>query len=402
MDTPIQAPGSAISDGADQGMTSWAGRALPVRFTASGSEYFRIWIVNLLLTIVTLGFYLPFAKARRLRYFYANTLVDEQPLAFHGDAWKMFRGYLLMLVLFGGYAVSSYVSHWVALGAFVVLALLWPALWRSSLMFRLGNTSWRGLRMSFEGGLDGAYGAMLPLFVPALLILAATAWFLNGVDPGDRAAVKAANNATAPFVGLSMLLLMVMMPWSLWRMKVYQHGGYRYAREATTYSGRLRSFYGLGLKLVLVAVLAIVVIGVGVGVSFALAKTSANPKAMAFGIAIPIAVLTAMVYIWLFSLAGAGLQNLAWNPTQSAQLRFSSSLRVGAFTWLNIRNMALVIVTLGLFRPFAVVSVLRMRLEAVEVRATGHIDSWAADMPAPSGTGSGEMAGDFFGIDVGL
>ena len=40
-------------------------RELPLEFSASGSEYFRIWIVNLLLTIVTLGLYLPFAKARR-------------------------------------------------------------------------------------------------------------------------------------------------------------------------------------------------------------------------------------------------------------------------------------------------------------------------------------------------
>jgi uncharacterized membrane protein YjgN (DUF898 family) len=44
-------------------------RQLPIRFTGSGSEYFRIWAVNLLLIVVTLGLYLPFAKARRIRYF---------------------------------------------------------------------------------------------------------------------------------------------------------------------------------------------------------------------------------------------------------------------------------------------------------------------------------------------
>jgi HAE1 family hydrophobic/amphiphilic exporter-1 len=32
-------------------------RFLPLRFTGSGSEYFRIWIVNLLLTLVTLGIF---------------------------------------------------------------------------------------------------------------------------------------------------------------------------------------------------------------------------------------------------------------------------------------------------------------------------------------------------------
>jgi uncharacterized membrane protein YjgN (DUF898 family) len=85
-------------------LTSGVRRTLEIRFTGSGSEYFRIWAVNMLLTLVTLGFYLPFAKARRIRYFYANTLVDGQALSFHGDPWKMFRGYVLLVVLMGLYA----------------------------------------------------------------------------------------------------------------------------------------------------------------------------------------------------------------------------------------------------------------------------------------------------------
>ena len=40
-------------------------------FTGTGSEYFRIWIVNLLFTILTLGIYSAWAKVRKLRYFYA-------------------------------------------------------------------------------------------------------------------------------------------------------------------------------------------------------------------------------------------------------------------------------------------------------------------------------------------
>ena len=40
----------------------------PVEFTATASEYFRIWIVNVALTIVTLGIYSAWAKARKRRY----------------------------------------------------------------------------------------------------------------------------------------------------------------------------------------------------------------------------------------------------------------------------------------------------------------------------------------------
>lgn len=44
-----------------------------LQFTGKGSEYFGIWIVNLLLTILTLGIYSAWAKVRRLQYFYRNT-----------------------------------------------------------------------------------------------------------------------------------------------------------------------------------------------------------------------------------------------------------------------------------------------------------------------------------------
>ena len=104
-----------------------APRVLEIRFTGSGSEYFRIWSVNLLLILVTLGLYLPFAKARRIRYFYANTLVDGQALSFHGDPWKMFRGFVLLVVLMGAYSGAGHLSPAAAFPAFLLLCAVWPA-----------------------------------------------------------------------------------------------------------------------------------------------------------------------------------------------------------------------------------------------------------------------------------
>ena len=52
-----------------------AAEAQTVRFHfhGQGSEFFRIWIVNLVLTILTLGIYSAWAKVRTKRYFYGNT-----------------------------------------------------------------------------------------------------------------------------------------------------------------------------------------------------------------------------------------------------------------------------------------------------------------------------------------
>ncbi|HXI78282.1 MAG TPA: DUF898 family protein, partial [Steroidobacteraceae bacterium] len=63
-----------------------------LRFTGSGAEYFGIWIVNLLLTIVTLGIYSAWAKVRRLQYFYRNTEIAGSSFVFHGSPVRILIG----------------------------------------------------------------------------------------------------------------------------------------------------------------------------------------------------------------------------------------------------------------------------------------------------------------------
>ncbi|MDE0480371.1 MAG: DUF898 family protein [Gammaproteobacteria bacterium] len=46
----------------------------PFTFHGNGSDYFRIWIVNMLFTILTLGIYSAWAKVRSKRYFGGNRL----------------------------------------------------------------------------------------------------------------------------------------------------------------------------------------------------------------------------------------------------------------------------------------------------------------------------------------
>ena len=54
-------------------------------FSGTGKEYFRIWIVNLCLTIATAGIYSAWAKVRRLQYFHRSTALAGAVFDFHGD-----------------------------------------------------------------------------------------------------------------------------------------------------------------------------------------------------------------------------------------------------------------------------------------------------------------------------
>jgi uncharacterized membrane protein YjgN (DUF898 family) len=95
------------------------------------------------------------------------------------------------------------------------------------------------------------------------------------------------------------------------------------------------------------------------------------------------------------------LQNLVWGQTSSQQVSFASNLLL----WPTVRRMALnavlTVVTLGLYRPFAVVAMTRLRLEAMTVEVKSSVDTWAAQGSRMEDA-AGDAAGDFFGIDMGL
>jgi uncharacterized membrane protein YjgN (DUF898 family) len=372
-------------------------RPLTVRFTGSGSEYFRIWIVNLLLSILTLSLYRPWAKVRRLRYFYANTLVEDHALDFHGDPLKMLRGYLLVGAMVVAYSVAGRFSPLAALVAFVALCALWPALLRASMQFRLANTSWRGLRFRFSGDLGGAYRALLPLFVPGILIVAMGLAIDDPVHP-----------PTWYFKALAavMLLTVAIVPLAFWNLKRYQHGHYGLGQWVTRLTTGPGSFYGLALKTVALTMLGslvmVIVVAIVGGVAGVMADGSGNKTAT---------LVMGMIvggFSWLLMLmlpvpyATSRLQNLVWSNTRADAVRFDSNLKFGAFLGLTFKNWVLMLLTLGLYWPFAAVAVYRARVQAVTPRLRGDLDSLQEAARSRAGDASGDAAGDLFGIDIGL
>jgi uncharacterized membrane protein YjgN (DUF898 family) len=373
---------------------------LDIRFSGSGSEYFRIWIVNLLLTLVTLGIYYPWAKVRRMRYFYGNTLVGSHPLGFHADPAKMLRGYLLVALMLVLYSVSGHFSPLAGLVAFAIVAAIWPALLHSSMRFRLANTSWRGLRFRFRGSVQGAYATLLPLFVPGLLFVAA----LVGVPDPEH---------PPEWYGLLALAVtgaaLVLLPWLWCNLKKYQHDHFAYGLEQTTLSAGKGSFYAVFLKTFGVSLLGAVVLSVAVGVlAVALAGDlgTGGPRSdpmLGFMLGVVVLVLGLLTLQLLprpyFT---SRMQNLLWSHTTSHGVRFASALRFWPFFGLTLKNWLLMVLTLGLYWPFARVAMARMRLEAVHLLTTVDMDTLTDRERASQDEAAGEAAGDLFGLDIGL
>jgi len=372
-------------------------RRLEIRFTGSGSEYFRIWIVNLLLTIVTLTLYHPWAKVRRLRYFYGNTLVDGQPLDFHGNPWIMLRGYLLVGAMVGLYSVAGRFSPVAGLVAFLVVAVVWPALLKASLQFRLANTSWRGLRFRFTGGLGGAYGAVLPMFLLAVVFF--------GVLGAAGAMSEDRRQPPPPWVGVAMgsfmLLAFLLGPWLWWKLKKYQHDHYALGTWQTRLEAGRASFYGVFAKTSGVALLAVAVAGGLAALLIAGIASSARGTGFAIAAFLPL-LLVVLVQFVPRPYFTSRMQNLLWSRTVCDAGRFDSALRFRPLLGLTLKNVFLTVLTLGLYWPFAAVATHRMRVQAVSILLHADIDDLVDRTRAEAGDAAGDAAGDLLGLDIGL
>lgn len=141
----------------------------PFQFTGKGGEYFGIWIVNLLLSIVTLGIYSAWAKVRRMKYFYNNTKIDGVGFDYHASPKSILIGRIIAFVIFIVYAVLSRFSP--LMGGLLLLALFIATPWIivRSMIFNARNSSHRGLRFDFTGKTMEA--AKVFILYPLLIII---------------------------------------------------------------------------------------------------------------------------------------------------------------------------------------------------------------------------------------
>lgn len=351
-------------------------------FTGSGKEYFRIWIVNLLLTVATVGIYSAWAKVRRLQYFDRNTSLGGAVFDFRGDPKAILRGRILALVMLVFYHYAFGFSSTVAFAIIGVLALALPFLMRSALRFRLHNTEYRGIRFAFAGSTAGAYA----IFLPILLIF---------VLPGLLLALEPTN----PYIFFSFALYLL---WPLlhFALKRYQHGNAGFGAAASTvdiHAGTFYKFYLIAFGLSLAATMvfffgAMIFAMAGV----VIAKT--NPWVAAAAAIGGIAVYY-LILLMLIPYMTSRLSNLVWSNTSFPGISISSNMSARAFARLQVANVLLTIITLGLFRPFAVVRVHRFRLAAMTVVASGGFEHVLAQSAAMPGSASGEGAADLFGFD---
>ena len=99
---------------------------------------------------------------------------------------------------------------------------------------------------------------------------------------------------------------------------------------------------------------------------------------------------------WERAFANATYDGIAVGPH-----RINCRIRYGRLLWLYATNVAGVLLTLGLFYPWALIRRIRYQFECMSAEVQGSLDEFAA-AAAPEASATGEAIGEVFDVDFGF
>ena len=351
----------------------------PFQFHGRTGEYFRIWIVNTALTILTLGIYAAWAKVRTRRYFYGHTTLDGASFDYHANPISVLKGNLIMGAMGLLYIGSGAIFPPLAIVILLIFFIVSPWLIHKAFRFRAWNTSYRNLRFRFLGDTGEAYVAYF--------------WLL----------------LLTPFT------LGLIIPYQMWRSKRYFFNNMSFGSSRFQFRAEAGGFYAIYLKML--GFFLLLAVGVSVAapaVFYFMEKTSASGEQPISGsgaseVLIAIATIVGGIAYIGFILGvsqyvAVRTTNLCVNATSvgNESTRFVSQVRLRDMIWLQLTNVLAIILSLGLAIPWVMIRMARYRASKTSIIAPAggleHFTSAAAEKDSALG----DAAADVFDMDIGF
>lgn len=359
------APPASIPPAAEAGTAAQpAGeREEKFKFVGDGGEYFRIWIVNVFLSIITLGIYSAWAKVRREQYFHRNLILDGSGFDYHGQPLAILKGRIVAVLLLGGLSAAQHFSPLAYGVAILCLLPVMPWLAVKAFRFRAHNTSYRGLHFSFHG----TYGQAFKVFIGYGLLATVTFWLA--------------------------------FPVFYRQLRKFILDNTRFGTTAFDCSVTTGAIYRICLLpgvVILALFVAIAVIAAMVG--------GAGGKGAFAALGFVFLLIPLLLILWqavVMPYVTARTTNAIWSTTRLGPHRFASRLPVGGYIGLTLANWLGIIFTLGLLIPWARVRVARFRAEHLALEVSGSLDAFVAG-EASAATALGDETAEMFDLDIGL
>lgn len=348
-------------------------------FRGSAGEWFGIWIVNLVLTILTLGIYSAWAKVRTKKYFYQNTYVAGRNFDYHATGMQILIGRLIVLAALIVFQIASAVFPPAALVMLVALIVIFPWLLVRSLRFNAQMSSWSNVRFRFFGGYLGALMTYILYPILCAITLYLTFPFL------DRARKR-------------------------YSMNNHSLGSHVFAFDAGI-GGFYRAFFVAMIWVVGVTLVIGAATFPGIdalqGLS-ALAEETDNPEEAAEAL-LSLAPMILGLYAWVFiALIPAGtiytsmVRNVSISNLElDGGHGFHSNVSPGRLIWITLSNAFIAAISFGLMLPWTQVRVTRYLANHTTLLPGPSLDNFIGSIEAEA-TAIGDAYGDIEGIEIGL
>lgn len=358
----------------DQAITAQADQAPAVTserfsFTGTSGEYFRIWIVNTSLTLLTLGIYSPWAKVRRNKYLYRHSHLAGESFDYHANPVAILKGRLIAFAMVVAYFITTFFAPALSILIALLIAAMVPWLLVRSRMFAMRYTGYRNVRFGFRPVYRESYKVFLKYGLITLITLGMGYAWLQAA----RARLIVDNT--------------------------------RYGTLGMKLGEQVRgsSFLGVYFAGSLLFGLALVMVTFGAGfISNALAQAD-TPPAPDFGAFQLTGIMTSvLLYVLFYYGVNAAIQRLVLNGVAVGGNPLVCDWTLAGYLWIVFTNLIAILLSAGLLIPWASIRVQRFKLEHIAVQMqTGDLASVAA---AGSGEVSalGDEIGEAFDYDFGF
>lgn len=292
-------------------------RQVQVKFHGKTSEFFGIWIVNILLTIVTLGIYSAWATVRTHRYFYSNTEIDGHCFSYLANPIQILKGRIIAVVAFVIYSIAAAFSPMLMLVFIVAFIFLTPLMIILAVRFKMRMTAYRNIRFGF----NGKYGDAFVVFV------------------------------LLPIV--SVFTLYTALPWVFKKMDEFLHNNMTYGQQKFTTQLRSSQYYiaSFGALVLALVIGALSLLALGASFRAFEAQAAQGPSFSLLTMGIMFGYL--VIFLIASSFYQAYVRNHLFNSMQINNVAsFTSSVSAARLIWLHLSNLIALVVTLGLALPW--------------------------------------------------
>lgn len=334
----------------------------PFLFHGEAREYFRIWAVNTLLTLLTGGIFAAWAKVRKRRYLRSCTELLGHRFDYRADPRRLLIGNLIVVTFFLGYSLFGVVYPAIRYGVLLVGVVMLPWIVVRSVTFNAHNTAYRGMRFRFNPSLSAS--TMVYLLEPLLLVVTLGFYY--------PAWVRSKRN--------------------------YLVSNHRLGDAYFRFNAANGPFY---IAYILGGLILGCSVGIGATITGVITATMDDVRPGDLLQILPVLLCYGLGFFVSKHFIHGYLFNHLWNNTRLDDHRFVARMNVGRWLGLQLVNLAAIIGTAGLLAPWAVIRAQRYVASCLHFEPAGPIES-IQRLGGNTGSATGDTAAEFIGLDFGL